>query len=114
MKDIKTDSKGLDDPKNPEECLIYELFQSFASPEALQYMKERLEKGVGYGYGHAKKDFMDEHEKVFGAKRELYEHYLTQDNEIKLLLKDGYERAIQYATTVTSRARNALGLKSYL
>ncbi len=114
VKEIKTDSKGLDDPKNPEDCLIYELFKSFASPEALSYMKNRLEKGVGYGYGHAKKDFLEEHEKVFGEKRKIYEHYLENIEEVKSLLRPGYERAQNYAHAVTLRARNALGLKSYL
>ncbi|MES2613940.1 MAG: tryptophan--tRNA ligase [Bdellovibrionota bacterium] len=114
VREIKTDSKGLDDPKNPDECLVYELFKSFASQEAIAYMKERLEKGVGYGYGHAKKDFLGEHEKVFGAKKELFDHYLSSPNEIKNLLQDGYTRAISYANKVTARARNALGLKSYL
>lgn len=114
VKEIKTDSKGLDDPKNPEECLVYVLFKSFASTEALTYMKERLEKGTGYGYGHAKKDFLEEHERVFGSKRELYEHYVSNPNEVKLLLKDGYTRATTYAQSVTLRARQSLGLKSFI
>ena len=114
VKEIKTDSKGLDDPKNPDDCLIYQLFKSFASPEALLYMKERLEKGVGYGYGHAKKDFLDEHEKVFGSKKENYEYYLNHPKEVKLLLEEGIHRSQKYAKNVNSKARTALGLKSYL
>lgn len=114
VKEIKTDSAGLNDPKDPEQCLIFKMFQSFASPEAVAHMKERLETGVGYGYGHAKSDFVDEYERVFGEKRKIYDHYLSNPNELKPLLSDGYERAQHYAETVTQRARQALGLKTLL
>lgn len=110
VKEIKTDSKGLDDVKNPEECAIFQIFRSFASPEALAYMKDRLEKGVGYGYGHAKKDFLDEHEKVFGSKKEEYEHYLQNPKELRKKIEPGYLKAHSYADAVTQRAHAALGL----
>lgn len=113
VKEIKTDSKGLDDPKDPNGCLIFELFKSFASPEALAYMKERLEKGTGYGYGHAKADFIAEYEKVFGEKRKIYEHYMSSPNEFAPLLEAGYAKAHDYIHAVTQRARDALGLKSF-
>lgn len=113
VKEIKTDSKGLDDPKDPASCAIFQIFKSFASPEAVTYMQERLEKGVGYGYGHAKKDFIEEHEKVFGQFREKYEYYLNSNDEIKKILRPGYERAKEYAEAVTLRARSALNLKNY-
>jgi tryptophanyl-tRNA synthetase len=114
VKEIKTDSLGLNDPKNPEECLVYLLLKSFGSADAVSYMKERLEKGVGYGYGHAKQDFLAEHERVFGAKRELYQHYLGNQKEVRDLLQDGYARCQSYAQHMTARSREALGLKSYL
>lgn len=114
VKEIKTDSAGLDDPKDPNTCIVFQLFQSFASPEACAHMKERLEKGTGYGYGHAKKDFLEEYLRVFGEKRKLFEHYLNNPEEVKKMLAPGVERAQNYANTVTKRARDAFGLKSYL
>lgn len=113
VKEIKTDSKGLDDPKDPENCVIFQIFKSFASVEATAYMKEKLERGVGYGYGHAKKDFVDEHERVFGVHRERYDYYCNNVSYVKELLQPGYEKAKEYADNVTRRAREALGLKSY-
>lgn len=113
VKEIKTDSKGLDDPKDPDTCTIFQIFKSFASPQAISYMKEKLENGIGYGYGHAKKDFIDEHEKVFGNYRDKYEYYLNDIDAVKKLLRPGYERAHSYAEQVTKRAREALNLKNY-
>lgn len=114
VKEIKTDSLGLNDPKDPKNCLIFNLFESFASSDAIAHMKERLEKGVGYGYGHAKSDFIDEYERVFSEKRKIYEYYVANTNELKPLLEAGYSRAYSYAQTVTQRARDALGLQSLI
>jgi tryptophanyl-tRNA synthetase len=113
VKEIKTDSKGKDEPKNPEDCLIYQIFKSFASKEATSYMKERLEKGVNYGYGHAKQDFLQEHERVFGTKRELFEHYLNNRDEMRKKLEPGMEKASVLARHTLSKAREALNLLSF-
>ena len=109
IKGIKTDSKSLDDKKDPEVCTIFKILQSFGSSEAIAYRKERLEKGTGYGYGHAKSDLWQEHKRVFGSKQNVYEHYLNSPEEVKLLLSPGFERAKHYADSVRMRAKHALG-----
>lgn len=113
IKAIKTDSLGLDDVKNPETCFIFQILKSFGSPDAIEAMKEKLERGKGYGYGHAKMDLIAEHERVFGSHREAYDHYLNSPDEISRLMAPGYERAKRYASQVTERARQALGLRHY-
>lgn len=113
IKGIKTDSLGLDDPKKPETCAVYQILQSFGSAQAIADMKAKLEKGKGYGYGHAKMDLLAEHERVFGSRREPYEHYLNHPKEIWDQVAEGYGRARGYASTVRARAREALGLKSH-
>jgi tryptophanyl-tRNA synthetase len=110
IKDIKTDSRGLDDVKDPQTCVIFQLLKAFGSPEAVAHMKERLEKGKGYGYGHAKMDLTGEHEKVFGSRREAYEYYLKNPKELRSKMAPGYERASGYANAVRDRAREALKL----
>lgn len=112
IKEIKTDSKTLNESKNPDECLVFQIFKTFASEAAIAHMAESLQKG-GYGYGHAKKDFLDEHQRIFGEKQKLFEYYYSNPEEVKTLLKAGYEQAQEIAQSVTQRARDALGLKSY-
>ena len=113
IKGIKTDSAGLDDPKNPESCYIFQILKSFGSPQAVAHMKERLEKGTGYGYGHAKQELLAEHERVFGGRREAYEHYLNNPKEIWAKMEAGYGRAHGYANAVRARVRGALGLQTF-
>lgn len=114
IKEIKTDSAGLDDPKDPSTCLVYQILVSFGSSESLAYMHERLTKGTGYGYGHAKIDLLAEHERVFGQRRERYEYYLANPGEVRKLMERGYDRANLIANNVRDRARSALGLLSMI
>ncbi len=113
IKEIKTDSLGLDDPKDPKTCPLFLILQSFGSKDAIDYMRERLTRGKGYGYGHAKMDLIAEHEKVFGSKKEAYEHYIKNPSEMWKKMEPGYERAEAYANAVRQRARDALGLKAF-
>ena len=50
---IVTDSKGLEDKKNPESCNIFNIFKLIASEDEVKKMKKNYSEG-GYGYGHAK------------------------------------------------------------
>ncbi len=113
IKSITTDSKGLDDVKDPESCAIFKILKGFGSPEAINHMRDSLTRGKGYGYGHAKMDLIAEHEKVFGSRREAYEHYLQNPMEMAKLMETGYEKARKYAAQVRTRVRTALGLKSF-
>ena len=114
IKGIKTDSLGVDDPKNPETCLVFQILKAFGSPEAISEMRGKLEKGKGYGYGHAKMDLIAEHEKVFGGeRRQAYEHYLNTPKELWAKMEPGYQRARGYAKGVLERARGALELASF-
>ena len=55
---IVTGSEGLDDPK-PLDNNIYAIAKVFATPERLVSMREKFERGTGYGYGHAKQELLE-------------------------------------------------------
>jgi tryptophanyl-tRNA synthetase len=112
IKAIKTDSKGLDEVKDPDTCAVFQILKSFGSEEAIKDMEAKLKQGKGYGYGHAKMDLIAEHNRFFGSKREAYEHYINHPEEVEALVKPGLARAKEYASEVRNRARAALGLLS--
>jgi len=114
IKAIKTDSLGLDDVKNPETCGVFQILKAFGTPDAIADMKGKLERGKGYGYGHAKLDLIAEHERVFGGeRRQAYEHLLNHPQELWSKMAPGYERARNYSKAVLERARQALGLAAF-
>ena len=64
---IITDSKGVNDPKEPGQNVIYLLYKLMASPEEASAMEKGFRQG-GLGYGEAKKLLLEKLEKVFGGE----------------------------------------------
>ncbi|MFZ4462063.1 MAG: tryptophan--tRNA ligase [Patescibacteria group bacterium] len=56
---IVTDSKGVDDVKDPETCNIFALIKVFADPVRTESIRAKYLSGSGYGYGHAKLELLE-------------------------------------------------------
>lgn len=106
---IVTDSTGLEEPKDPENCNVYALYKLFASPDECQNMADRYRAG-GLGYGTAKKELlakMDDYFKPMRARRAE----LEQDSEyLDDVLHQGAAKVRSIARETLSAARSAVGL----
>ena len=71
-------------------------------------MKTNYEVG-GYGYGHAKKDFLELILKKYSAERNTFNHYISNPNEVEAILKLGASKAMITAEKVLNRVRKKLG-----
>lgn len=107
---IVTDSKELEDVKDPDACHIVKLYELFASPEELEEMKSKYRAG-GYGYGHAKLALLEKIEEKFAPAREKYNYYMENTAELDAVLTKGAERASALAEEVLQRTRIACGLR---
>jgi tryptophanyl-tRNA synthetase len=63
---IVTDSKGVNEPKDPDQNVIYLLYKLVAKPEETASMEKSFRQG-GMGYGDAKKMLLARLEEVFGG-----------------------------------------------
>jgi len=106
---LKTDSAAVEDPKDPETSIIYELYKLVASPEELETMAGEFRAG-GVGYGDFKK-------RLFGSMWEYFEPMRTKRAEleenpdyIEEVLKKGALQARETAVKVMTRVREAVGL----
>jgi tryptophanyl-tRNA synthetase len=106
---VVTDSKGLDEPKDPDACTVYQLFKLVAPPAEAAEMAERL-RGTGYGYGHAKVALGKALEERLGPARERYRDWLARPAELRDVLADGAARARVVAREVLGRTREKVGL----
>jgi tryptophanyl-tRNA synthetase len=88
---IKTDTRPPEEPKAPEEIIVYQIYKAFATPEQLAQMHEGFEKG-GLGYGTAKKMLFETLEEYIAPAREQYNE-LMQGNSLERALKSGAEKA---------------------
>src|SRR5690606_32280438 len=66
---IQTDSKELEDVKDPESCNVFALYKLLAKPDEVQEMRENYLRG-GYGYGHAKQALYEVICRKFAQERE--------------------------------------------
>ena len=105
---IVTDSKGLEDKKNPESCNIFNIFKLIASEDEVKKMKKNYSEG-GYGYGHAKTHLLNLILDLFRNERKLYSELLQNPDHLYGILVKGEEKARVIADKVLERVRSKLG-----
>ena len=106
---IVTDSKGLEEPKEPEGNSIYELYRLFATPEEAAEMADSFRKG-GYGYGHAKKALLEAYHRLFDPFRAKREELAKDPATLEDILREGGRRAREAAAPTMEKVRKAVGL----
>jgi len=107
---IESDSKGLEEPKDPETCKIFGLYKILASQDEISLMTENYICG-GYGYGHAKQALFDLILTKFSEQRSKYQHLMEYPEEILGALHAGEKKAQIVANQVLNRVRKQLGLE---
>ena len=107
---IVTDSRPLDQPKEPESDHLFQLYSLLVEEPQRIEMAEIYRRG-GFGYGEVKKAIADAAEKLFSAARARREDLAAHPNRVTEILADGASRARRKAGEVLRRAQQACGLK---
>ncbi|MBM4005017.1 MAG: tryptophan--tRNA ligase [Planctomycetes bacterium] len=106
---ITTDSRPMEQPKDPDSDHLYQLFSLFSAEAPRQEMAALYRRG-GFGYGQIKKALADAAEAYFAAARERRAYLVSHPQEVVEILADGARRARQKAQEVLRRAQKACGL----
>jgi tryptophanyl-tRNA synthetase len=106
---IKTDSRGVEEAKEPESVLVYQLYRLVAGPDDARTMAESLARG-GYGYGDAKKALLAALDQRFGPARERRRQLASDPGLVEDVLRAGGTRARAEAQRTLAAAREATGL----
>ena len=106
---IQTDSKGMDEPKDPDQCNVMNLYRLFATPAQIADLEERYRAG-GLGYGHAKQELFEILDARLAEPREKYHALLSNPDEIHQALYIGAQKARKTAQQTFDRVRQAIGL----
>ena len=106
---IKTDSRPIEEPKDPEEDSLYALYRLFASEEQASEMAERYRKG-GFGYGEVKKELVGLITDHFAPFRERRAELLRHQDTVHDILRAGGETARAEARKTLEKAREAAGV----
>ncbi|MGA1193747.1 MAG: tryptophan--tRNA ligase [Kiritimatiellia bacterium] len=106
---IITDSKALEDPKEPEGCNVFKLFKLFATDEQADELAGRYRAG-GMGYGDAKKALYAAFEEHFEPLRRKREELAANMDHVENVLADGARRAREQVQPLLEKVRRAVGL----
>ncbi|NTV45232.1 MAG: tryptophan--tRNA ligase [Chlorobiales bacterium] len=107
---IVTDSKTVEEPKDPDTCNVFAIYRCFASPEQVQSMRERYLQG-GLGYGTAKQEVFELLDALFADKREKYDSLMRDKAYIDEVLLKGAAKARETSTVVLDKVRKAIGVR---
>lgn len=106
---IKTDSKGLEEPKNPDECNVFQIYKLIGSKVQVEDLKFKYLNG-GYGYGHAKKELFHLILENFKEPRNNYKRLINEPEVINHELTNGAKKASEIAKNVLIKVKSNLGL----
>ncbi len=109
---IVTDSKGVAEPKDPDNNVIYLLYQLIAGAEELSHMEKGFRQG-GMGYGDAKKLLLAKLEEVFGGeKREKRKKMDEKPDLVEDVLIESAKQVRKIVTPTMEQVYEAVGIPS--
>jgi tryptophanyl-tRNA synthetase len=109
---IVTDSRPMDQAKEPAGDVLYDLYALVAADADREAMAALYRRG-GFGYGEVKKALADAAEKFFAEPRARRAELAASPDRIRQVLGDGAAKARKKAADVLRRAQNASGIRGW-
>ena len=106
---IETDSKTLEEPKDPETDKVFAIYKLIATPEETAVLEQKYLAG-NFGYGHAKNELLSLILTKFAKERELFSYYMNNLPELDEKLQQGADKTRKVASETLKRVRESLGM----
>jgi tryptophanyl-tRNA synthetase len=108
---IKTDSKGVDEAKDPETCAVFALYRIFATPAETAALRAKyVASNAGFGYGHAKQALLDVLERLIAPYRQKRDFVLNNWGIAEAKLHAGATRANALLNAKMAQVKAAVGV----
>jgi len=109
---IPTDSKGVNEPKDPDGSILFSIHKLLLQGSALKALKKRYEMG-GMGYKEAKELLIHDLVAFIKPLREKREMLAKDMETVFDILKEGGKRASARAEKKMKEVRGKVGLEIY-
>jgi len=106
---IVTNSQTPEEPKNPDENNIFNIYKHFATPEQIAENRKKYTQG-GVGYGDLKQELFELLDVTFSAPRERYNELMANKKEIDAILERGAATARPIARKTLGKVRRKIGI----
>jgi tryptophanyl-tRNA synthetase len=109
---IVTDSRPMDEPKEPDGDVLFDLYSLVATEPEVFAMRALYFRG-NFGYGEIKKALADAAEKYWAAPRARRAELAAKPDFVRQVLADGAAKARKKAAVVLKRAQDACGVTGW-
>jgi tryptophanyl-tRNA synthetase len=106
---IVTDSRRPEEPKDPETDNVFSIYRHFATPEAIERVRQGYLQG-GLAYSESKNELFEILEAKFGEAHHQYETLMKDWAYLDEVLLNGAEKARKIATRKIDKVRKAVGV----
>ncbi len=107
---IETDATPIEDPKDPDNCNLYNILKLFATKERLAEVRDLYVNG-GAAYGYIKLELLDLVSDYFAEARKKKAEYLADPAMLREILAKGAYKAREKAAVTLDLVRDRVGLK---
>jgi len=107
---IKTNSQPPEEPKDPETCTLFQIFQAFADSAETDALRQRYRNGIAWG--EMKQylfEYLNDH---LRKSRERYAELLEHPDHIEKTLREGARKARDYSQPFLRKIRRTIGIAS--
>ena len=109
IKKIVTENVPMEEPKEYENCNVYNMAKLFLNEDECKELQERYKKG-GEGHGHFKLYLHEIIWEYFRPYREKREYYLQHQEEVREILQEGAFKAHSVAAPMMEKVRKVTGI----
>jgi tryptophanyl-tRNA synthetase len=106
---ITTNSQTVEEPKDPDESQIFQLYKLFAQQPEQDALASRYRAG-GMGWGEAKEELFNAANRCLTPMRERYDAIMADIPSLDKTLAQGAEKARPIAAATIKRFRKAAGV----
>ena len=110
IKKIVTEQVALEEPKEYENCNVYNMAKLFLEDAQLIELQNRYKRG-GEGHGHFKIYLADVMWEYFREYRDKREYYLAHQEEVREILNLGANKARTVALPLIEKIREVTGIR---
>ncbi len=107
---IKTNSLEPGEPKNPDGCTLFEIYQAFATENDVEAMKRRYAEGIAWGeMKQTLFEYLNAHLAPF---RDRYNDLMNAPDHIEAVLLKGRDKARERSVPFLETIRKAVGISA--
>lgn len=107
---IKTNSLEPGEPKDPESCTLFQIFQAFATEAETEDVRKKYADGIAWG---EMKQYLFEYlDAILAEPRARYDELMADSTQMEVLLQQGAEKARAHSSALMQELRHSIGIAS--